>query len=275
MLSHLDRPEILAYLFHPRKSSTGSVPESSQNIDFTVAEDVTLGCRLFTADKQAPVLLFFHGNGEIVDDYNDIAPMYTHQGINFLVTDYRGYGWSTGTPTTSALIEDGRVILQKTITWLQENDYSGDIIIMGRSMGSSVAIDLAVEFADQIKGIVIESGFARTIPLAKTLGLNPEALGLTEEDGFQNEEKISKVKTPTFILHGQNDTLIEVWQAEALHAACAAKSKELQIVPGADHNSLIAVGGILYFQAIKRFVDKVTGADDWRKRRRHHKRSTS
>ena len=76
---------------------------------------------------------------------------------------------------------------------------------------------------------------------------------------------------PTLIIHGQRDSLIELHQAECLNAACGAKSKELQFVPGADHNSVIAIGGMVYFQTIKRFIDKSTGADDWRKRRRQQK----
>ncbi|NOQ46894.1 MAG: alpha/beta hydrolase, partial [Desulfobulbaceae bacterium] len=67
------------------------------------------------------------------------------------------------------------------------------------------------------------------------------------------------------------DQLIPLRQGEKLMIAGAARSKELQAIPGADHNSLIAVGGIFYFQAIKQFIDKVTGADDWQKRRKEFK----
>ena len=62
---------------------------------------------------------------------------------------------------------------------------------------------------------------------------------------------------------------LPLWQAETLQAECGARSKEFQIVPGADHNSLIAVAGPLYFQAIRKFIEKAAGlAPDWRERRR-------
>ena len=74
------------------------------------------------------------------------------------------------------------------------------------------------------------------------------------------------------MLHGQVDQLIPLWQAEELHAMCDARTKELQVIPGADHNSLIAIGGVLYFQAIKNFIDKVTDAvPDWREKRKAFK----
>jgi len=267
-LQKLDQPHILSVLFHPQKIAKPAPPEGATNIDIRVAEGVTIGSRLFTADREAPIILFFHGNGEIVPDYDDIGPIYTKLGINFLIADYRGYGWSSGTPTASTLINDGRIIYEKITKWLADNSYTGKLFVMGRSMGSSSAIDIAKEYPDNLSGLIIESGFAETIPLAMTLGIDLIALGISEEDGFNNASKISSVSIPTFILHGQEDSLIPLWQAQRLHAACGAKSKELQIVPGADHNTIIAVAGMLYFQAIKVYIDKVTGASNWRNRRK-------
>jgi pimeloyl-ACP methyl ester carboxylesterase len=270
-LQKLDQPNILSVLFHPQKVAKSTPPDGSTNIDIRVAEGVNIGSRLFTADKESPIILFFHGNGEIVPDYDDIGPIYTKLGINFLITDYRGYGWSTGTPSATTLINDGRIIYKEITKWLADNAYTGKLFVMGRSMGSSSAIDIAKEYPENLSGLIIESGFAETIPLAMTLGIDLIALGISEEDGFNNASKISSVSIPTFILHGQEDSLIPLWQAQKLHAACGAKSKELQIVPGADHNTIIAVAGMLYFQAIKVYIDKITGASNWRNRRKKFK----
>jgi hypothetical protein len=267
----LDRPEILRVLFHPRSTGRNRPPAGAQDLDLTMDDGVMIGCRLFTAAKEAPFILFFHGNGETVPDYDDIGPHYADRQINFLVADYRGYGWSGGSPSVSTMIRDGRTIYRATRQWLQENGYSGKVLVMGRSLGSACAIDLAARYDAEISGLLIESGFAETIPLARTLGIDLAALGLEEKDGFNNLAGIEKVSKPTFILHGQNDTLIPLWQAHRLHAACGARSKELQIVPGADHNTLLAVAGMLYFQEIKRFVDRITGSNDWRVRRKQFK----
>lgn len=274
-LEKLDRPDISSVLFYPRRGADRPVPEGAVNIDVQVGGGVHIGCRLFVAGKEAPVILFFHGNGEIVPDYDDIGPVFVQLGINFLTADYRGYGWSTGTPSASSLIDDGRSVFESVFEWLAANDYTGKVFVMGRSMGSSPAIDLAVRYRDKLSGLIIESGFAETIPLAMTLGLDLAALGISEEETFDNKGKIASVAIPTFILHGQNDTLIPLWQAQRLHAACGAKSKEMQIVPGADHNTVIAVAGMLYFQAIKTYVNKVAGlVEDWRGRRRRYKKNS-
>ncbi len=271
----LDQPEILQVLFYPRASVRTSLPTGAQDIDIAITDNATVGCRLFTSNKKTatkdPILLFFHGNGEIVCDYDMIGPKYQQVGLNFLITDYRGYGWSIGKPNATNLLADARTLYLQLLQYLHKHEYTGPVFIMGRSLGSACAIDVAALHNDEISGLIIDSGFAEILPLARTLGLDPDSLGITEEMGFCNKEKISRVTKPTFILHGGEDQLIPLAQAEKLMAAAGARSKELQIIPGADHNSLILVGGHLYFQAIGRFIDKIIGADDWRKRRRAQK----
>ena len=267
----MDRPEILQIMFHPRQVPHTQPPPGATDIDIRVAPEATIGCRFFPAKKDAPTIIFFHGNGEIVTDYDDIGPMYTAEGLNFLVTDFRGYGWSTGSPLVTTLLNDSRSLFSQLREWLQRHGYSGPLFVMGRSLGSSCAIDVVHTYQDTIAGLIIESGFAQTLPLAASLGLDLANLSLSEEQTFANETKISAITKPIFILHGAQDHLIPLWQAEKLMAAAGARSKELQVIPGADHNTMIVTGGVSYFKAIKGFVDKVTGASDWRRRRRAFK----
>ncbi len=269
----MNRPEVQRVLFRPRTAARTPLPPGAADIDVTVAPSVLIGCRLFTADKAAPTILFFHGNGEIVSDYDDIGPLYLNVGLNFLVVDYRGYGWSGGSPSFATVLADSHVLYDHLKQHLQTNGYNPALFLMGRSLGSASAIELAAAHNAEISGLIIESGFALTLPLAETLGLGEmlKNVTVTEEQTFNNAGKISTVTKPTFLLHGQKDTLIPLWQAEKLHAESGARNKELQIVPGADHNSLIAVGGKHYFLAISRFVRQVTGADDWRALRKQFK----
>lgn len=267
----MDRPEVQKILFHPRAAARTARPPGAADIDVEVEPGVSIGCRLFTADKAAPTILFFHGNGEIVSDYDDIGPRYMEVGLNFLAVDYRGYGWSGGSPSFSTLLADSHVLHAKLKRHLHDNGYSPALFLMGRSLGSAPAIELASAHNSEISGLIIDSGFALTLPLAETLGAHLNGIEISEEQTFNNAGKIRLVTKPAFLLHGQRDTLIPLWQAEKLHAECGARVKELQIVPGADHNSLIAAGGRRYFLAISRFIRQVTGADDWRRRRKQFK----
>jgi uncharacterized protein len=267
----MDHPDILRILYHPRHEARTIPPASAQDLDIEVEDGLFLGCRLFTADKTAPTIIFFHGNGEIVADYDEIGERYTAHGLNFLATDYRGYGWSGGTPTTQTLLSDATTLATTLLDRLATEGYSGANFVMGRSLGSACAIEVMDQMEERFTGLILDSAFAETVPLAKMLGVDLLALGIQEEQTFNNAGKIAGVRKPTLLLHGQLDQLIPLWQAQKLHSTCGAKAKELQIVPGADHNTLMSVAGDMYFQVIKRWVDNKTGADDWRGRRRRFK----
>ena len=269
--SSMDTPEILAAIFHPAKEIRNHTPPDCEEFPVEVVEGVSLGCRFFNSDRQAPVIVYFHGNGETVSDYDEIAPFFLEAGLNLFVASYRGYGWSSGEPSVSALFHDGAVVLERVVEFCRENDFSNELFVMGRSLGSAASIDLGYRFPELMTGIIIDSGFADSLPLAARLGYNVAASGLREEDCFNNLEKISEIEIPTLILHGAEDQLIPLQEASKLQAHCGARAKQLFVVPGADHNSLILRGGAVYFETIKRFTNAVTGKTPRRQSKRKPK----
>ena len=272
--SVLDSPEFLSALFYPRSVLKPSLPSSCTDIAVLVEDGtISLGCRLHCADKKAPLIVYFHGNGEIVSDYDEIGKLYTDVGVNIFITSYRGYGWSGGTPSVSALFNDNMEIMHVIKTYCQKHDLSGPLFVMGRSLGSVSAIDCAYRLPDYFKGLIIESGFADTLPLATRLGFEPSKPNLKEEDCFNNIKKIQIISLPTLILHGASDHIIPLYEAEKLQAESGARTKQFQIIPGADHNSLITVAGRLYFETIKTFIDTTTGKNTWRQRRKQFKQN--
>ena len=171
-------------------------------------------------------------------------------------------------PSGTYMMRDAHVIFKEVRYWLQDAKLTGPLIIMGRSLGCACAIELAVSKEEDIAGLIIESGFALTVPLLKCLGIDTQALGITEADGFKNAQKIEQFTKPTLIIHAQYDQLIPVMSAEILQAQCAARSKEFHMVPGADHNTVLMRAGKLYFEIIKRFTDKIEGKRQKRSFRR-------
>jgi len=267
--SKLDQPEVLNFIFHPRKEMLAApLPPNAVDLGIPVDQGIRLHARIYLAGKEDPNILFLHGNGEIVSDYDMIGPMYSKYGINFMVVDYRGYGKSGGEPSVSAMMEDAHTVFASFKEWLAGAEYTGPLLVMGRSLGSGPALEIAASFQEQIAGLIIESGFSTTLPLLLTLGVNVERLGITEEDGFQNVRKISDINKPTLIIHGQYDEIIPVNSAAILQAQSPARNKELQIVPGASHNTIIAQAGEMYFSVIKQFINKISGI---RPRRRQHR----
>lgn len=250
--SALDQPEILQFIFYPRRDFTKTPSNASDHL-ISVDKDVSISCRFYTHSQSSPSIIYFHGNGEVVSDHDHIAPMYNQLGINLFVADYRGYGASQGRPTFNSMIADAPIIFKAFTDILHRDHYSGNIFVMGRSLGSVSAIEIAYRYQEQMKGLVIESGFATIINLLSHLGFPTEHLGFKDVD-FPNLAKIRTVTVPTLIIHGEYDSLIPSTEGEALFHNVAAKDKRIVIIPRANHNDIMWVGMERYLEAIKRLV---------------------
>jgi len=256
--SLLDRPEILMFLFHPRPEwGPPRATPSAEDILIQVEKDVIIGARFHLAGKNAPTILFFHGNGEIVADYDEIGPLYTRMGINFLPVDYRGYGRSTGKPTITSMMKDSHIIFDYVRNWLKERAFAGPFIVMSRSLGSASALELSAHYMENISGLIIESGFAYAGPLLKLLGVDMEVLGIKEKDGFNNIDKIRIFHKPTLIIHGEFDHIISFTEGQALYDACPATNKRLLKIHGANHNDIFLMGINEYMEAVKNLTMKL------------------
>ena len=128
----LDRPEIAGLLFYPRPEPEYPDARRGEEILIPVEGGAVVGARFHMTEKSGPNILFFHGNGEIVADYDGLAGAYNRLGINFLPVDYRGYGRSTGRPTVTAMMRDCHMIFDFVKTWLEHGGYDGSLILMGR-----------------------------------------------------------------------------------------------------------------------------------------------
>jgi pimeloyl-ACP methyl ester carboxylesterase len=249
--SALDRPGILAHIFHPRTSMR---PAGPNDILIPVAADVHIGACFHVAGKNAPTILFFHGNGEIVTDYDDLGPLYTRLGINFFVVDYRGYGWSTGTPTVSDMMADSHRIMDFVTQWCREQEFTGALSVMGRSLGSASAIELAAVRSSEVANLIVESGFAGTESLLRVLGVDPAAQGIRMAPELDNREKIRQWTGPALIIHGEQDQLIPFSHGQTLYDACPASEKNFLKIAGAGHNDIFLRGLDPYLSAVKSLV---------------------
>lgn len=253
----LDRPEVLMFLFHPRREWAGSGPPGSTDVLIPVEDQIAVGGRFHVKDRAFPSVLFFHGNGEIVSDYDEMGPMYNELGINFLPVDYRGYGRSTGEPTVTNMMRDCHVIFEFTLRWLKENGFQGPLIVMGRSLGSASALELAAAYGHRMEGLIVESGFAHAGPLLALLGIRPGSIGFREEAGFRNADKIRVFTKPTLIIHAEFDHIIPFSDGQALYEASGAPDKTLVKIRGANHNDIFLRGLPTYMQAVKALTQKV------------------
>jgi len=254
----LDTRAVNRYLFYPRGGEP--VPSSSdraRTILVPVEEGVIVGGKCHILDRSAPNILFFHGNGEIVSDYDDFAPFFLNAGFNFIPVDYRGYGFSTGFPSVTSMMRDCHVIFSHVTDWLEREGMQGALVMMGRSLGSASALEIAGRYEGRLGGMVIDSGFAFTGPLLENLGLDPAAIGFIEENGLRNLDKIRRFHKPSLIVHGENDEIIDVSEARKLYESCPAEEKRLLVIPSAGHNDLFITGREAYQNALRWLKERV------------------
>jgi pimeloyl-ACP methyl ester carboxylesterase len=256
----LDHPQITSSLFFPRSATQQAAPNGEwQDGTIMVEDKVALGYRFFVHQPDSPVLLYFHGNGEVASDYTGLYQLYRDwAGMSLLVVDYRGYGWSTGTPLTSKMLPDAQIVIDNLSTVLVNANVQADvpIFLKGRSLGSAPAIYLATVASDKLEGLIIESGYASAPSLFRRLGI-PIADDIKDDMTLPlyNDEKMKKVDLPLLIIHGEEDNLIPVDNAKKLYSNSPHEDKRLLIITGAGHNNLIHIALTDYFSAIREFVN--------------------
>ncbi len=141
--------------------------------------------------------------------------------------------------------------------WLIRQGHAGPLIVMGRSLGSAPALELACHHPETIAGLILESGFAHTGPLLRRLGVDLAALKFEEHQDFRQLDKIRTVARPTLIIHAEYDHIIPFGDGQALYDASPAQDKRLLRIPGADHNTIFAVGWRPYLAAVETFVSQL------------------
>lgn len=250
--SQLDQPHILAFVFYPRHDWT-PLPPGAVDHSVPVEDDIHVSCRFYPAGESAPNILYFHGNGEVVYDYDGIAPLYNKEGVNLFVADYRGYGRSGGMPSFSNSVADADVIFDYFRDTLRAEGYSGPLFVMGRSLGSLSAVELASSRSNEFAGLIIESGFAGAGRLLTFLVPIFESPQLNEFDKA-NLENITSITMPILIIHGEWDEIIPYEQAQVLYRNVGSQDKKLLTIPNAGHNDIMLIGMQQYFSAIREFA---------------------
>ncbi len=207
-----------------------------------------------STDADLHTLLWFHGNaGNINHRLDNIKMLYDRVPVNVFIIDYRQYGRSEGKISEQGTYIDARAALAYLHS---RNDINHDkIIFFGRSLGSAVAVELALK--EKCCAMILETPFTSIKEMGKKLYpfLPIHFLLRTKYDSLS---KIGDIKVPILIMHGDNDKLVPFEHGRKLYEA-ANEPKEFYTIPGAGHNDTHIVGGEEYFDVIKNFVNKLEG----------------
>ena len=180
--------------------------------------------------KPAPLLIYFGGNAE------EITHMLFEQnhfkGYSLLLVSYRGYGLSGGKPGQKTLCSDA-LFLYDHFSAKPEIDNSR-ILLMGRSLGSGVAVHLAAKRS--VEGVILISPYDSMTALVKEFYPWLPATLLLKHP-FDSLTLAPTIKVPLLTIVGSHDTIIVPQRSKVLAQAWGGKSQLVEI-EGVGHNEL-------------------------------------
>ncbi len=190
-----------------------------------------------------PVVIYFHGNGEIVAWR---APRYRQvstDGTGVIALSYRGYMGSTGSPTEEGVLRDAEA------AWLFATSRypSSPVVLWGHSLGSGVAVALAARHP--VAGVILEAPYSSTVDVA-ALRFPVIPVRWLMLDQFRSDQRIEAVHAPLLIMHGDQDWVIPISLGERLFKL-AHEPKRFVRYPGGNHIDLDDFGAIA---EVKRFI---------------------
>jgi pimeloyl-ACP methyl ester carboxylesterase len=173
-------------------------------------------------------LLYFGGNAEDVsanlDSFARAIPDYA-----IYLLHYRGYGGSAGKPSEAALHADARALFDKV------QAEHPQIAVVGRSLGSGVAVRLAAE--RPVSRLVLVTPYDSIAAIAaQQFPYFPVQWLLT--DKFESTRHAPAIRVPTLILQAEHDEVIPGASTARLNAAFAAGVARLVIIRGTGHNTI-------------------------------------
>ncbi len=191
------------------------------------------------AEARLPLVVFSHGNGELIDHWVDeLAPL-REWGLSVLLVEYPGYGRSAGSPSQASITE--AMTLAYDFAAARPDVDPDRIVGYGRSLGGGAVCALSRE--RHLAALVLESTFTSVRSMAWRFGLPPFLV----RDPFDNEGAARVFAGPILLVHGERDEIIDPEHARALHAA--ARGSELHLVP-CGHNDCPRPWNVL-----RRFLD--------------------
>ena len=202
------------------------------------------------AHSNAPTFLYLHGNDRNLSDHLEHALHLHMLGYNVLVTDYRGYGNSTGgKPSEAKVYQDAEAFWQYLVK--VRGVKPQQIFIYGHSLGGAIAIDLAVHHPEAA-GLITESTFTSMEAMGE-LEYSYLPVGLLLNQRFDSLKKISGLKIPVLLIQGTWDKRVPVRMTQQLYDA-APQPKTLTLIKGGEHSNSATIGWVEYRDAVSAFV---------------------
>ena len=238
-------------IFHPPETPASQPTAAGREVsrvEVPVGQGLSLGGWLArpagTPGTHLPLVIYFGGNAEEVSWMAEMSTRFP--GWAMLVVNYRGYAGNPGKPGEDALVSDAAAMYD----WVaaRADVDAGRIVVIGRSLGSGVAVQLAA--MRKLSGVVLVTPFDSLREVAQRL-YRFVPVGLLLRHPFDSLQRAGDIDSPLLALVAADDTLIPPAHARRLFDAWRGP-KRWHLVPHADHTSID--GDPAYWSSIAAFL---------------------
>lgn len=220
-----------------------------EDVNLQTDDGITLHGWWISHPNSKGTILFFHGNAGNISHRLQTLRLFHELGYRVLIIDYRGYGQSRGTPSEKGLYADA----EATWHYLAEHHglEPGQIIIAGRSLGAAVALYLAVQHPP--RALIMESSFT-SVPDMAAIHYPWLPVRWLSRYQFDNRERITRLRSPLLIVHGEQDEIAPYNQGLELYEL-ASSPKQLLSLQGS-HNTAQLYDYRTYREGLKQFLER-------------------
>jgi fermentation-respiration switch protein FrsA (DUF1100 family) len=224
-----------------------ALPPSAHLIEVKASDGVVVRAVDLAAETRDKVVVYFHGNGEVIGDDVWIARELVRRGLGVVLVEYRGYGHSSpGSPTEAGLYADAEAVLADLA---RRGVDASRVVLWGASLGTGIAVEMAVR--GRGAALVLVSPYTSMVDVG-AFHIPWAPVSLLLEDRYDTITKAPRVTLPALVLHGRDDEVVPFSMGEAVARAIAGA----RFVPidGGHHNDLFQGSGVGRFDDVVAFV---------------------
>ena len=203
-----------------------------EDAHFEAADGTKLHGWFLEQDSPREVVLYAHGNGGNLSHravpMNDLR---RDLGVSVMIFDYRGYGKSEGSPDEAGILQDARAAR----AWFAQRTgrREQDIVLMGRSLGGGVMVDLAAN--DGARALILQSTFT-SLPDVAAYHYPWLPVRLLMRTRLDSLAKIARYRGRVLQSHGTGDRIVPFESGRKLFEAVPDPGKRFVELAGVDHN---------------------------------------
>jgi pimeloyl-ACP methyl ester carboxylesterase len=211
-----------SFIYYPQPRSAAADSPITLSVD---GERILVNTR---PHPGAAAVIYFGGNAEDVSfSLPTLAAAFPERSV--FAMNYRAYGGSSGKPSETGLIADALALFDSV-----HADHP-HIIVIGRSLGSGVAIHIASE--RPAESLILITPYDSLLRIAANqFGFLP--LRWLMLDKFESWRYAPKITVPTLLIAAQNDEVIPYASTKSLYDQFRPGIAAMTVIRDVGHNSI-------------------------------------